>query len=333
MTRKKKAIQELFAEFSKQTILVIGDVMVDAYLWGSVDRISPEAPVPIVTVSSKENRLGGAANVAINIQSMGARPLLCSVIGNGDNARLFYGLMQAQGLSTEGIVQSTARPTTYKTRVIGNNHQMLRIDEESDKDITAAERRQLLDRIADLIGRMRIDAIVFEDYDKGVISKPLIDAVVKLAREKKIPVAADPKRRNFNHYRHIDLFKPNLKELRDGSKLDMIKGDLSEIKAAAARLSRDHGIRWVMITLSERGVYLYSRTAQHLVPAHIRNIADVSGAGDTVISVAACCLAAGCDALLTASLANLAGGLVCEKVGVVPVEKDRLLQEALQMKS
>ena len=211
MAKKKINIPQLFKHFTKQRVLVIGDVMIDAYLWGSVERISPEAPVPIVTVNTKENRLGGAANVAINVQAMGATPILCSVIGNGGNARLFYELMQAQGLSNEGIVQSTSRPTTYKTRVIGNNHQMLRIDEETDQEITSAERKQLLERIENILSRVTIDVIIFEDYDKGVMSRQLIEQVVKMAQAHKIPVTADPKKRNFNHYKNISLLKPYLK--------------------------------------------------------------------------------------------------------------------------
>ena len=332
MAKKKQTIPQLFKAFNSQRALIIGDVMIDAYLWGGVDRISPEAPVPIVTVNKKENRLGGAANVAINVQAMGATPILCSVIGNGSNARLFFELMQLQGLATEGIVQSSGRPTTYKTRVIGNNHQMLRIDEETDQEITTAERKQLLERIENILDKTRIDVIIFEDYDKGVISKELIGHVVKLAHARKIPVTADPKKRNFNHYKNISLLKPNLKELRDGSKLELEKGDADEIISAAERLSKVNTIGWVMITLSERGVLIHNKKDNHLIPAHIRNIADVSGAGDTVISVASLCLAAGCDAFLAASLANLAGGLVCEKVGVAPIEKNKLLHEALQMK-
>jgi len=333
MAKKKLNIPELFKHFTKQRVLVIGDVMIDAYLWGGVDRISPEAPVPIVTVNKKENRLGGAANVAINVQALGATPILCSVIGNGGHARIFYELMQQQGLSTEGIVQSAGRPTTFKTRVIGNNHQMLRIDEETSQEISSAERKQLLERIENIIERFNIDVVIFEDYDKGVISKTLIEAVVKRAHARKIPVTADPKKRNFNFYRNISLLKPNLKELRDGSKLDLEKGDASELKAAAAKLGKANGIDSVMITLSERGVLMYNGKESRLIPAHIRNIADVSGAGDTVISVASLCLAAGCDSFLTAALANLAGGLVCETVGVAPIEKDKLLKEALNMKS
>ncbi|MCX6291910.1 MAG: bifunctional ADP-heptose synthase [Bacteroidetes bacterium] len=329
---KIKNITRLFEEFRKLNVLIVGDVMLDAYLWGKVERISPEAPVPVVTITKRENRLGGAANVAINIQSLGAKPVLCSVIGNDATGRTFVELLQQMGMSTEGIIQSTDRPTTMKTRVIGNNHQMLRVDDEVDGDISTGERKQLLNRISELTRKNKIDVIVFEDYDKGVITKNLVEQVVKLAQAKKIPTAADPKKKNFNHYRNITLLKPNLKELKEGMKVEFEKGNITEIRNAVAKLATEHHLDAVLVTLSERGAFLYTAKEEKLVPAHVRNIADVSGAGDTVISVAALCLALKLSPVTMATLANLAGGLVCEKVGVVPVERDQLLAEAGELK-
>ncbi len=329
---KSKSIQQLFEEFRKVNVLIIGDVMIDAYLWGKVDRISPEAPVPIVSVTKRENRLGGAANVAINIQSLGATPILCSVIGNDLNGRTFIELLQQMNMTADGLVQSPERPTTRKTRVIGNNYQMLRVDEERDEDVSASDRKRLLSRISNILAKDNIDVIIIEDYDKGVISKALIEQVVKLAKQNKIPVAVDPKKRNFNHYRNITLFKPNLKELREGMKLDLEKERLEEIIAAVQKIRKDHQLDTVLLTLSDRGILLINDNHETLLPAHIRNIADVSGAGDTVISVAALCLAVNTDVVKMATLANLAGGLVCEKVGVVPVEKEQLLAEAKMLK-
>ena len=329
---KTKTIIELFASFNKLNVLIIGDVMIDNYLWGKVDRISPEAPVPIVSVQKKESRLGGAANVAINVQSLGATPILCAVIGGDANGRAFLDLLQQMNMSSEGLFQSNDRPTTVKTRVIGNNHQMLRVDEEKEEDINASEKKQLINRVTAIINRKKIDVIIFEDYDKGLISKSLIDQVIKLARQKNIPVAADPKKRNFNLYRHIDLFKPNLKELRDGMKIDLEKNNIDELKSAVKKLSAEHDIKNTLVTLSDLGVLISNDSVEKIIPAHFRNITDVSGAGDTVISVAALCLASGADAVTMASLANLAGGLVCEKVGVVPVEKKTFLEEAKRLK-
>lgn len=329
---KTKTIIELFTSFNKLNVLIIGDVMIDNYLWGKVDRISPEAPVPIVSVQKKESRLGGAANVAINVQSLGANPILCAVIGGDANGRAFLDLLQQMNMSSEGLFQSNDRPTTVKTRVIGNNHQMLRVDEEKEEDINASEKKQLINRVTAIINRKKIDVIIFEDYDKGLISKSLIDQVIKLARQKNIPVAADPKKRNFNLYRHIDLFKPNLKELRDGMKIDLEKNNIDELKSAVKKLSVEHDIKNTLVTLSDLGVLISNDSIEKIIPAHFRNITDVSGAGDTVISVAALCLASGADAVTMASLANLAGGLVCEKVGVVPVEKKLFLEEAKRLK-
>lgn len=325
---KIKSLEHLFNEFKKLNVLIIGDVMLDAYLWGKVERISPEAPVPIVTITKRESRLGGAANVAINIQSLHAKPILCSVIGNDLHGRTFIELLHQMGMTTEGIIQSVDRPTTVKTRVIGNNHQMLRIDDEVDGDISTGERKQLLNRISELIDKKKIDVILFEDYDKGVINKNLIEHVVKLASAKKIPTAVDPKKKNFNHYKKVTLLKPNLKELREGMKLDFEKNNLNELKTAVDKLRKEHELQTVMVTLSERGAFVSGRQGEKLIPAHVRNIADVSGAGDTVISVAALCLALGLSPVTMATLANLAGGLVCEKIGVVPVERDQLLREA-----
>lgn len=312
--------------------LVIGDVMLDAYLWGNVERISPEAPVPIVSVTRKENRLGGAANVAINLLALGATPHLCTVIGNDLNGRNFIDLMHEIGMSPDGIVQSPDRPTTMKTRVIGNNHQMLRVDEEWTTDISTTERKSLLDRVKGLIESKKIDVIIFEDYDKGVISKNLIEQIVKFSKAKKIPVTVDPKKRNFNHYKNVTLFKPNLKELREGMKLDLEKGNMDDITTAIDRLSTQLHTDFILLTLSEKGVLMHGKNHRHHLPAHIRTIADVSGAGDTVISVASLCLAGGASPSLTAAIANLAGGLVCEKVGVVPVDKAELLREAKRLK-
>ena len=329
---KHRSISEIFSAFEKLSVLVIGDVMLDNYLWGKVERISPEAPVPIASIQKKESRLGGAANVAINIKALGATPILCSVIGNDINGRSFIELLKQIDLSADGIFQSTERITTVKTRVIGNNHQMLRVDEEQEDDLTPSDRKQLLNRITMIIAKKKIDVIVFEDYDKGVIGKSLIESVVKLARQKGIPIAVDPKKKNFNHYKNVTLFKPNLKELREGMKVDLDKNKIEDISKAVNKLCNDNKIDTALITLSEKGIFYVDEKEEKLLPAHIRTIADVSGAGDTVISVAALCLALDIDTQTLATLSNLAGGLVCEKVGVVPIEKQQLLDEAKRLK-
>jgi len=327
VAKKQKSVEELFSAFNKLNVLIIGDVMVDSYLWGKVNRISPEAPVPIVAISKKENRLGGAANVAINVQALGATPVLCSVIGNDTDGKLFLELMKKQNMATDGISLSTSRTTTVKTRVIGNNHQLLRVDEESDEEISHQDRKRLLDHISRLLKSNKPDVIIFEDYDKGIIGKFLISEVVKLAQQKNIPVAADPKKKNFNHYRNITLLKPNLKELREGMKLDLEKGNVNEISRALKQLAEENQVETVLVTLSEKGAYVYNKNESQYLPAHVRTIADVSGAGDTVISVAALCLAAGGSPVMAAALSNFAGGMVCEKVGVVPIDKLQFSKE------
>ncbi|MBS1646828.1 MAG: D-glycero-beta-D-manno-heptose-7-phosphate kinase [Bacteroidetes bacterium] len=328
---KKEHIRELFKSFANLNVLVIGDVMVDSYMWGSVSRISPEAPVPIVTVKEKERRLGGAANVALNLQALGATPILCSVIGVDHEGQFFLDLLKKQKLSQKGILKSRERITTVKTRVIGNNHQVVRVDEEMEEDILAQEIDQLQQLISFILQHDKIDVIIFEDYNKGLITQKIIQKTVELAKKQGIPVAVDPKKKNFLNYKGVTLFKPNLKELREGLKVDFDINKENEIQRIVSSFRNRQKIATVLLTLSEKGICTNSRSIKQIIPAHYRNITDVSGAGDTVISVAALCLALEIDPILTAALSNLAGGLVCEKVGVVPINKEQLLKEALSL--
>lgn len=306
--------------------------MIDAYLWGKVDRISPEAPVPIVSVTKKETRLGGAANVALNLQALGATPFICAIVGDDKEGHEFTQLLKKQHISDSGIVKIAERQTTVKTRVIGQNQQILRIDAETDTEISLTQSQQVLQNVTFFLAEHKIDAIIFEDYDKGLITQHLIDEVIKSAKQRNIPVIVDPKKRNFLSYKGVDLFKPNLKELKEGLKLDFDAKNYPSLQAAVAKLQKQIGAKSVMVTLSELGVYVASGDNEELTPAHIRTVADVSGAGDTVISVTAVCLAAGADIFTAAKIGNLAGGLVCEKVGVVPINKEQLLQEVLELR-
>lgn len=321
-----------FREIEKMNLLVIGDVMVDSYLWGNVDRISPEAPVPIVNVNKRENRLGGAANVAINIRSLGANPILVSVIGQDDKGSAFIRLLNESGMSDKGIIQSSERITTTKFRILGNNSQMLRVDEEMDKPLSSGLRRQLLDRIVDLINNTSISVIIFEDYDKGVIDSHLITEVSRLAAQKKIPISVDPKRVNFNDYHNITLFKPNLKELREGLRIDLV-AEPSAISQVAEQFRKDKQIDIMLVTLADKGMLICYKEGSSSICSHIkarkRSISDVSGAGDTVISVASIGLALGLPPIQIAELANIAGGIVCEDIGVVPINRQRLKDEAI----
>lgn len=328
---KKEHIRELFRSFNNLNVLVIGDVMIDNYVWGKVNRLSPEAPVPIVSVEKKEMRLGGAANVALNIQSMGANPILCSVIGADTEGIAFLDLLKKQKLSPKGILKSRNRPTTIKTRVIGNQHHLIRIDEETEEDISPNETQNLLTLINYIIHHDKIDVIIFEDYNKGLITPRLIQKVVELAKQKDIPICVDPKKKNFHAYKNVTLFKPNLKELKDGLKIDVDDISINELQKILSSYRVKQKLNAILLTLADKGVIINTRASKIHIPAHLRKIADVSGAGDTVISVAALCEALQCDPFFTASLSNLAGGLVCEEVGVVPIDKNKLLEEALNL--
>lgn len=319
----------LFEDFNRLKVLIVGDVMIDAYIVGKVERISPEAPVPVVSVTGKEQRLGGAANVALNVKALGAQPYICSVIGDDEGGFEIKKLFTQAGINHNGLVASPSRPTTVKTRIIGNNAQMLRIDEEITTPVTTNEGKQLVAAIGELLPQM--DVVIFEDYDKGVLTAENIKEIIALAQQHNIPTIVDPKKVNFAHYKQATLFKPNLKEIKEGLKTDENLKDLAKLKEAIAQLKQLLNNPMVMVTLSELGVMITDHTDYLHIPAHVRNIADVSGAGDTVVSVAALCLALGADMKTTAFLSNIAGGLVCEKVGVVPIEKDLLLHEAIRL--
>lgn len=330
--KNPKDIKSLFKKFSEKKVLIIGDVMIDSYLWGDVERISPEAPVPVVSVTKKEMRPGGAANVAINIQSLGAYPVLCSVIGNDAEGKKFLELMKRQKLSSNGIIQSNERTTTVKTRVIGNKHQLIRVDEEVNDDLSSGDADKFILLAVSMIQSETPDVIIFEDYDKGVLNKKVIEKIIAVANKKNIPVVADPKKRNFSCYKNISLFKPNLKELKDGLKTDIDELTDSVMKKNVHLFRSRQKIEILLVTLSDAGIYFSCNGTDKIITAHVRNVSDVSGAGDTVISVAALCIASGLSPHHTAELSNLAGGLVCEKVGVVPVDINQLMQEAEQLR-
>lgn len=323
------SITEVFEKFSKLNVLIIGDVMLDSYLWGKVERISPEAPVPIVNVQKREIRLGGAANVALNILSLGAKPILCSVIGNDLDGDNLLSLLDKHGMSKDGMLQVENRPTTIKHRIIAGSQQMLRVDAETDKPVLVSETSQLLSKIQALLPSA--DVIIFEDYDKGVITPELIKSVVSLANEKGIATVVDPKKRNFLAYEGVSLFKPNLKELKEGLKIDFDKAEQSQVIEASRLLQKKMGVKANLITLSEYGVFISDGNTNDFIPAHLRSISDVSGAGDTVVSVAALAMALKLPLKLVAEISNLAGGIVCEYVGVVPIDKEILKKEAQRL--
>ncbi len=323
--------KNLFNQFVGKRILVIGDVMIDSYLRGKVNRVSPEAPVPIVSLDLEEDRLGGAANVAVNLVAMGAKPIICSVVGNDKHGGILKSLLSDAGISDEGLVYSTDRKTTVKTRVIGNNQQLLRIDSEQINPISLLEEKDLIDLVKSLINS-GVDGVIFEDYNKGVLTSTFIQTAISLANEKGIVSAVDPKKENFLAYKNVTLFKPNLKELKEGLGLDFsFVQSPDKFEEAVVLLESELNNKISFVTLSEHGVFIKEGQTQEYIAAHLRNIADVSGAGDTVISIATLCLVAGIPIHLIAEISNIAGGLVCEKSGVVSIQKEQLLREVEEL--
>lgn len=322
-------IEKLIENFSKKNVLVIGDMMIDAYLSGKVSRISPEAPVPIVDIDDRTYRLGGAANVAVNLLSLGANPLLCSVIGNDEKGTILLDLMKEKGLTTRGIVKSDSRRTTLKYRIIGNKSQMLRIDEEDQHLLSDIENEKLLDIIQRTLNDNKIDAIIIEDYDKGVLTRDNIHAIIELAKAKNVIVTVDPKKRNFTFYQYVTMFKPNLKELKQGMHCEDASTSMETVEKLMRAYCHENHMKYLFTTLSERGVALYDNDNDKFYhyPAYLRQISDVSGAGDTVIAVATLCMTLGLPMDKTIQIANLSGGIVCEYAGVVPIPLQRLMEE------
>ena len=324
-----QSVSELINGFSRLKVLIIGDLMIDSYTWGRVSRISPEAPVPVVNVVRRESRLGGAGNVVLNIASLGATAVICSVIGDDAPGRELQKIILDSNLSTEGLIVEPGRMTTVKERIIAGSQQVVRVDSETESSISSSSQKALLAHIKDSISD--VDVIIFEDYDKGVLSAELIQSVISMAKENNIPTVVDPKRKNFFAYKGATLFKPNLHELRDGLGLMPTDFDADHLADTVRKFKVSQEFTGVFVTLSERGVYIDFENDQQLIPAHIRQISDVSGAGDTVISIAACVLALGGSTEQIASLANLGGGLVCESLGVVPINLALLSKEADQL--
>lgn len=324
MSKKQESL--LRSAFHGKSVLVIGDVMVDTYQWGKVNRISPEAPVPVLELEKTEHRLGGASNVALNLLALGANPMICSVVGDDTPGKIIFDILRKFKLSSEGILVS-GRKTTSKTRIIAQQHQMLRVDHEQTDSLSDSDNQRFIRLVTQLISHHHLSAVIFEDYDKGVITESLIEEVTKICRRKNIPVTVDPKKRNFFYYKKVELFKPNLRELKDGLQMEF-SPDLASLNKADKMLRNILKHRLTLITLSEHGVYVSDGKNAEIIPAHQRSIADVSGAGDTVIAAVTLCLASGFSAEHSAALANLAGGMVCEAPGVSPVDAKRFFREA-----
>jgi rfaE bifunctional protein kinase chain/domain len=323
--------EKLFHQFTQLKVAVVGDVMLDTYWWGKVDRISPEAPVPVVAVSKKEQRIGGAGNVALNLQSLGASVSVLSVLGKDDDGEQLTKLFADNHINTKYLVYSKDRITTNKIRIISRNQHMMRLDAEQTTDIGAADEERLLYAFEAFIAAAAPDIVVLEDYNKGVLTTNCITKIISLCRHHNILTAVDPKRKNFFAYNDVDIFKPNLKEVKEGLNLLSDEVNLEVLKDIHLQLEDKLKHKISFITLSEKGVFYNDDKMAAVIPTHIRNVADVSGAGDTVIAVASLVYAATKNVNLMADVANIAGGLVCEEVGTVAIDKEKLLAECKQL--
>lgn len=321
----QKELQRIFQTFEKKTIAVIGDLMLDKYIFGKVERISPEAPVPVIDVASQSYRLGGAANVATNIRSLGASAMLFGVVGDDGDGAILQSQMLNERLSTDFLVTESGRPTTAKTRVIAQNHHIVRIDSETRKPISQASEKTILDLLSEHVNRL--GAIVFEDYNKGALTKSLIKKVIAFAKKNHIPITVDPKKDNFFEYKHATVFKPNLKEISDALGRKFTNTD-EDATLACQLLQKKIKANNIILTRSEKGITVFNGKAHH-IPSMALEVADVSGAGDTVIATLTVSIASGVDTLTAAKIANLAAGVVCAEVGAIAVEKQKLFDSCL----
>jgi rfaE bifunctional protein kinase chain/domain len=319
--------QELFKKFSSIKVGVLGDVMLDTYMWGNVDRISPEAPVPIVSLKNKDHRIGGAGNVALNIQSLGAKAFVLSVTGNDDDADKLSSLFASQNINCNYCLRSKERITTNKTRVISRNQHMMRLDAEITNDLCRQDEEKLIELFEQFVKKEKPDVVVLEDYNKGVLTEAMIQVVISICKTAGIVTAVDPKSKNFLEYKGVDIFKPNLKEVKEALNLLFTDVNLKLLQDIHSELNHLLHNKISFITLSEKGVFYQQDTMSAIIPSHLRNIADVSGAGDTVIAVASLVYTATKNVHLMAEVANIAGGLVCEEVGTVAIDRHKLVQE------
>ena len=319
--------KKLFESFSSLKVGVIGDVMLDTYMWGKVDRISPEAPVPVVSLHQKEYRIGGAGNVALNCKSLGAQASILSVTGTDSEGLILEELFNVNNIDSSYLVKSADRITTNKTRIISRNQQMMRLDAEITNDLSSKEESAIVKKIKDFISSVNPDIIIFEDYNKGMLTEKVIQEVIALCRQAGVMTAVDPKRKNFFAFKQADIFKPNLKEVKEALNLFLNEVNQTALKKIHTELQNILHHKVSFITLSEKGVFYQAGSDAKLISSHIRNVADVSGAGDTVIAVASLIYAITKNARLMAEVANIAGGLVCEEVGTVAISKEKLLHE------
>jgi rfaE bifunctional protein kinase chain/domain len=324
---KANDYKNIFAGFSNIKVAVVGDIMLDTYWWGDVERISPEAPVPVVALHKKEYRIGGAGNVALNTVSLGAPTTIFTVTGNDEDGETLISLFNKNNIDTKYIIRSADRITTNKTRVISRNQHMLRLDAEVTYNINEDEEIALLQKFTTYVNDEKPSVVIFEDYNKGVLTERVIREMIRICHDNGIVTTVDPKRKNFFCYEGISIFKPNLKEVKDG--LNVLLDDVDEdfLRDIHHQLNQKLHHSISLITLSDKGVFYQQENQSGILPSHVRSIADVSGAGDTVIAVASVVYASTKDMHLTAAVANIAAGLVCEEVGTVAINRESLLKQ------
>lgn len=322
-----KRLNELKKSIDGKRIAVIGDMMLDGYFWGDVKRISPEAPVPVLEVEDEFFRFGGAANVALNILTLGGNPVPVGVIGNDNYGSIFSSLLKEKKINSEGIIIDNDRPTTTKTRVIANNQHVVRIDKESKAYINSQTESKILVFVESMLNKL--DGIILQDYNKGILTPSLISNIISLANKKNILITVDPKFDNFFEYKNVTVFKPNRKESE--TVLGIRIKDDKDISSAGRDLLHKLKSKYVLLTLGEGGIAVFENDdKERRMPTKARKVADVSGAGDTVISTLTIGLAAGANIYEACFLANYAAGIVCGEVGIVPIEKETLFQTVLK---
>lgn len=316
--------QKSLIDFTGLEVLVLGDLMLDAYRWGSSERKSPEADVPVLLVEKEYDCPGGAANVALNIKSLGANCTLIGIIGKDDNGKKLEHLIQDAGIKT-ALALVEDRPTTTKTRVILNERHLMRVDKERVDELSNAEEELILEFLEkNLSGK---DVLILQDYNKGIFSKRIISESIKKAQTRGVKIVVDPKKNHFFEYKKVDLFKPNLKELSEAIDQKIEASEMASLNQASSLFLKRAEANSILLTLSEHGIYWQEGNSFGSHPANERNIVDVSGAGDTVVATAALALAKGFLLSEIAALSNLAGGLACEYVGVKALDLERLLEE------
>ncbi|HHM02750.1 MAG TPA: D-glycero-beta-D-manno-heptose-7-phosphate kinase [Caldithrix abyssi] len=317
-----KRIDEILREAAGRHIVVLGDIMIDQYLTGRVERISPEAPVPIVEIKEETVRLGGAANVALNVLSLGCAVTLVGLIGEDRMGHTCEELFAKRGIHAQGLVRSASRPTTVKTRVIGDNQHLVRVDKEVTTAADAAESAALQKALAGCL--QKADALIMEDYNKGVLTPEIIKFAIKEAAKHGVPVMVDPKFNSFMDYRHVTVFKPNIIETAQALAVELPNENEAVEKAGRALLSKLEADS-VLITRGARGLSLFEKDGTMLhIPTRARQVADVSGAGDTVIATFTVAVCGKADKKEAALLANMAAGLVVGRIGIVPVSAGQL---------